>query len=112
MFAVTIVGTTARLWVCYPDDQYLSPLSFEESVGLSDRNAYLEANSIDGAILREQFALLKQQAEGLNARTLPQPPTLPSQRQRSRDQGSLITERPKSFHYPSMSNTSFPSMQM
>ena len=84
IYAVTVVGTTARLWECQPEDQYLQSFSPQESQHLSDKSAYLEIHSTDGAVLREQFAQMKQRIidDALlraQSRTLPQPPMVPSQ---------------------------------
>ncbi|KAI9730330.1 MAG: hypothetical protein M1818_008233 [Claussenomyces sp. TS43310] len=57
MYAVTAIGTSARLWVAVLEAPYLMPF-VPLGVELSDRTGYIEAHSTDAAQLRDGFATI------------------------------------------------------
>lgn len=50
MYAMTVVGTRARLWIAYQSQDYLEPF-VPGSRGLAAIEEYIEANSTDGYLL-------------------------------------------------------------
>ena len=57
IYAMTTIGTRARLWIYRPDSDYLEPLFGSQD--LSDRSAYVEAHSSDAQKLTEGFHQMK-----------------------------------------------------
>ena len=57
IYAMTTIGTRARLWIYRPDSDYLEPLFGSQD--LSDRSAYVEAHSSDAYKLTAGFHHMK-----------------------------------------------------
>lgn len=64
MYAMTVVGTMARLWIAHigADIHYLVPW-IPAGDGLSRKEQYIEANSTDGYLIEEGFKYMKKYKE-------------------------------------------------
>jgi hypothetical protein len=58
MYAMTTVGTLARLWIAYKSEDYLEPF-FPKGMGLAEIREYVEANSSDGHYIVEGWEHMK-----------------------------------------------------
>lgn len=59
MYAITTIGTTARLWYITKTDDYLLPF-VPVDTALAERSAYIEAHSTDAQQLRDGFNYVKE----------------------------------------------------
>lgn len=58
MYAMTVIGTGARLWVVHRDDDYLIPW-IPMGTNLADKSSYIKAHSSDGSEIEAGWAYTK-----------------------------------------------------
>jgi hypothetical protein len=59
IYAITTIGTTARLWYITKTDDYLLPFVLVDTT-LAERLAYIKAHSTDAQQLRDGFNYVKE----------------------------------------------------
>ncbi len=62
MYAQTVIGTLARLWVAHVDEDYLVPWQ-PMGASLGDKSSYIEAHGSEGHLIRDSWAYMKRHLE-------------------------------------------------
>lgn len=62
LYAMTVIGTRARLWVVDTVETYLIPW-IPEDIGLSEKTEYIKAHSTGGHLIEDGFRYMKKHEE-------------------------------------------------